>query len=167
MTPNNSSALRVGRTNTGYVVYVEGRGTMRESSALCDFAIGCVEDEECTLAVDLSRCDYLDSTFLGCLVSLNKRFGRPSAGRYTIVADEDRSRYLLATAHLHTVLPVEKSPPSIIAECFELRPATIEREELGRHVMECHRRLAELDGPNQAVFKRIADQLAAELEGNT
>ena len=35
--------------------------------------------------------------------------------------------------------------------------------DLGRHIMECHRRLAELGGSQAASFRSIADHLAREL----
>ena len=35
-----------------------------------------------------------------------------------------------------------------------------------RHVMECHRLLAELGGPQQAAFAAIADHLERELKTN-
>ena len=159
----NVSKMRVGRTAKGYLVQVEGRGTMRESRTLHDFAIGIISDQQCTLVVDLASCEYLDSTFLGCLVNLYKNFGRREANRFYVVANEDRSMSLLAPTRLHTVLPILDSPPLLIAECFALQPVETERDDLGQHIMECHRRLAEIGGPNQEVFNRIADQLEAEL----
>ena len=36
-----------------------------------------------------------------------------------------------------------------------------------RHVMECHRRLAELGGPQHAAFAAIADNLERELRNKT
>ena len=36
--------------------------------------------------------------------------------------------------------------------------------DLAQHVVECHRRLAEMGGANRVVFGPIAEQLAAELE---
>ena len=164
MVPKTGS-LRVGRTDTGYLVFVQGRGTMCVSRSLHDFALRCADSSECTFAIDLSECEYLDSTFLGCLVDLYKRFGRRETERYQIIADEHRSKYLLATSHLHTILPIANSPPKLIAECLVIRSAAMERSDMGHHIMECHRLLAELDGPNQAVFRRIADQLASELKG--
>jgi hypothetical protein len=32
--------------------------------------------------------------------------------------------------------------------------------------MECHRRLAEIDGPNKTKFAMIADHMASELQKN-
>ena len=158
------SNLRLGRTETGYIVYVAGRGIVRESRTLHEFALGIVEDGACTLAIDLSGCEYLDSTFMGCLVDLYKRFGKQSAKRFEIIADKERSRSLLAAAHLHTILPIGERPPQLIAECLVLALCELDRRQLGRHIMDCHRRLAELGGPNQEVFNRIANQLELELE---
>lgn len=158
----SKSQLKVGRTRTGYLVCVEGRGTMQESTALHEFAAGCLGSADCVLAIDLSQCEYLDSTFMGCLVDLYKECGR-SDQMFQIVAGQQRAQYLLASTHLHTVLPITESPPELISECLTIRTGKIEPQQLGRHVMECHRRLAELGGPNQAVFRRIADQLAQEL----
>lgn len=158
------SNLRLGRTETGYIVYVAGRGIVRESRTLHEFALGIVEDGACTLAIDLSGCEYLDSTFMGCLVDLYKRFGKQSAKRFEIIADKERSRSLLAVAHLHTILPIGERPPQLIAECLVLALCELDRRQLGRHIMDCHRRLAELGGPKQEVFNRIANQLELELE---
>ena len=38
-----------------------------------------------------------------------------------------------------------------------------EPKDLGHHIMACHRQLAEIDGPDQNAFRRIADQLAEDL----
>jgi hypothetical protein len=45
----------------------------------------------------------------------------------------------------------------------ELSGPILPRADLGRHVMECHRRLAELGGSRAPSFRSIADQLAREL----
>jgi len=163
MTAEKKSTMRLGRTEAGYIVYVVGRGTMRESRLLHAFALGIVDADDCTLAIELTQCTYLDSTFLGCLVNLNKRFGKKTTKRFQIIADQERSRSLLATAHLHTILPISVHPPALVSECRNLAADELDSRQLGHHIMECHRWLAELGGPNQEVFHRIADQLELEL----
>lgn len=162
----NTSTLRVGRVEKGYIVQVKGRGTMRESRTLHEFAIGIMADKQCTLVVDLTSCEYLDSTFLGCLVDLYKKFRRGESNRFHVVANEERSKQLLAPTRLHQVLPVLDSSPLPIVECLVLQPVKIVRDDLGRHIMECHRQLAEIGGPNQEIFSRIAEQLEAELNSS-
>src|SRR5262249_2450828 len=68
------AVLKAGRTATGYLIRVEGHGTLRESDALQRFVRERLGDAD-TLAVDLADCVCLDSTFLGCLLGLHKRMG--------------------------------------------------------------------------------------------
>ena len=63
----------VGRTEAGYAIRIEGRGTMRESPALQRVVRTVLDGEACAVTIDLAVCDYLDSTFLGCLVDLHRR----------------------------------------------------------------------------------------------
>ena len=68
-----------------------------------------------------------------------------------------RSRYLLAPTRLHQVLPILDSSPLPILECLVLQPGKIVCDDLGRHIIECHRELAEIDSSNQEMFSRIAE----------
>ena len=157
------SSLEIGRTEQGILFRVTGRGTMRESRLVARSAERYLESKGCTLTIDLSCCDYLDSTFLGCLVQLYKRFGPEAAQRYLVVAPEEKRERLLAPVHLDEVLPLADASPPLVGECQQIRLAEIDARELGTHVMQCHRRLAELAGPNQETFRHVADQLAREL----
>lgn len=154
----------MGRTHDGHVVRVEGRGTMCESRALLELAEGCLAGGNCSLTIDLSACEYLDSTFLGCLVKLHKRFQSSASGEFRVAADADHRRQLLAPTLLDRFLPLCQEGPDLVGQPVPLTPAEVDPKQLGHHVMECHRLLAEVGGPNQAVFRRIADQLASELE---
>ena len=72
--------LKVARTSTGYCVRIEGRGTMRESPAAAEFVLRSLEKAPAPgITVDLSGCDYLDSTFLGCLVEMQRRLTKTPA----------------------------------------------------------------------------------------
>jgi hypothetical protein len=39
----------------------------------------------------------------------------------------------------------------------------VDEFQMGRHVMECHRLLADLGGPHAAAFAAVANQLEQEL----
>jgi anti-anti-sigma regulatory factor len=161
----HGSMLRVGRTTSGFLVQVEGRGTLSESPALEEFAVRSL-DGPCgpsTLAVDLSRCGYLDSTFLGCLVSLHRKYNRTSPHRFRVAASCDKCQKLLAPTRLNHLLDVTAVYPEPIGDVLELSQPILASADLGRHIMECHRRLAELGGSQAASFRSIADQLAREL----
>src|SRR4051812_10134118 len=97
------SVIKVGRTCTGYRLRVEGRGTLRESPAVAEFAGRAFEDGASTLVVDLLACDYLDSTFLGCLVNLHRRHGRCEPPRLLIAASPAVGRRAFAANHLESI----------------------------------------------------------------
>lgn len=164
-TDAHGSMLRVGRTASGFLVQVEGRGTVSESPALEEFAVQSIDGPSgpSTVVVDLSLCDYLDSTFLGCLVNLHRKYNRSSPHRFQVAASNDQRQKLLAPTHLIQVLDLTEVCPELISDVLEVSRPSLPGDDLGRHVMECHARLAELGGSRAAAFRSIADQLAREL----
>jgi anti-anti-sigma regulatory factor len=136
---------------------------MRESPAAGEFALRSLEVETTTLVVDLWACDYLDSTFLGCLVEMKKRAGKAAPARFGVSAPEDKSRKLLGPTKLDLVLKPTSEPPQVAGEFVTLPSADPASPDLMRHVMECHRLLAALGGPQQAAFAAIADNIEREL----
>ncbi|MEQ8787527.1 MAG: STAS domain-containing protein [Pirellulaceae bacterium] len=158
-TSARTSVVEVGRTSDGFLLAIVGRGTMRESLALHEHVVECLEHESLSLTIDLSRCEYLDSTFLGCLVKLHKRLG---GEQFEVVAPGER-RELLASMNLDRLLTVTDDPPAEVVSLTTLTAEMLCSEDLGRHSMHCHRELAQVEGPNRAVFQRIAEQLSREL----
>jgi anti-anti-sigma regulatory factor len=157
--------LRVGQTASGFVVFVEGHGTLHESPALYEFAAQSLEAElgPSTVVLDLSHCDYLDSTFLGCLAGLHRKYNRTMPHRFLVAASLEKSQTLLGPTRLDNLVHVTEVCPEPIGEVVELSSPILPTADLGRHVMECHRRLAELGGARAPSFRSIADQLACEL----
>jgi anti-anti-sigma factor len=160
------SMLRCGRTASGFLVLVEGHGTLSESPTLHEFTTQSLEAQlgPSTVVIDLSHCDYLDSTFLGCLVDLHRKYNQTVPHRFLVSASCDQSQKLLGPTRLDHLLDVKEVCPQLIGEVVELSGPFLPREDLGRHVMECHRRLAELGGSRAPSFRSIADQLALELD---
>ena len=54
--------------------------------------------------------------------------------------------------------------PPVIGEFVVIAPEAMNSKDMARHIMECHRRLAEIPGPQQNAFAAIAQQMARELE---
>lgn len=158
--------LSVGRSESGYVVRVRGRGTMRESRVLHDYLACVFGQPESRVVVDLAGCEYLDSTFLGCLVTWRKKQASRDS-RFLIAAPADRVEALLTPLKLNLVFEIVDEPPPVEGSWATIDLAAHDPCELGRHVMECHRRLAELGGPQQEAFTRIADGLERDLNRST
>jgi anti-anti-sigma regulatory factor len=158
-----ASVLKVARMANGYCLRVEGRGTMRESRSAAEFVAKPLESPDTTVVVDLSGCDHLDSTFLGCLVEMQRRAGKASPGRFVVSAPPEKLRKLLGPTKLDAVLKTTACAPEVTSEFLSLPAADPASTDVMRHVMECHRLLAELGGPQQAAFAAIADHLEREL----
>jgi len=140
---------------------------MKQSPALRQFTDQSLDKNPLTgILLDLAACEYLDSTFLGCIVGLHRRCGPPHASQtppLAVCADGPTRRRLLGPTRLDLVLHCRDVAPPAQGEWIELPAAELPREDFGYHVMECHRRLAEVGGPQGAVFQAVADQLAREL----
>ena len=78
--------LAIRRTESGYLFRVVGRGTMQASPTVQEFVCSALDDGA-DVVLDLSACEYLDSTFLGCLLILDKR-GSGAAGSFTVHASD-------------------------------------------------------------------------------
>jgi anti-anti-sigma regulatory factor len=160
---SGSSTTRISRTGDGYLVRIEGRGTLRQSPAVHAFARHVLESEPGSLVIDLDGCAYLDSTFLGCLIDLHRRHGFKPPVRMMLVAGPEARKRLLAPNCLDGLFNYAPAAPETIGKELELPAVTLDREEMGRHVLECHRRLIEVGGPAQAALEGVVERLAHEL----
>src|SRR5262245_35995626 len=97
------ATMTVASSTSGVVVRVEGAGTMSESPLVHGFAEQALRDGERHVVIDLAECAYVDSTFLGGLVSLFRRYG--AGGRFAIHAPEPRRRTLFGVSRLDKILP--------------------------------------------------------------
>lgn len=155
------NVISVARTDAGYLVSVNGQGTRHESPAVRDFISGAMEDKA-HVVLDLSQCEYLDSTFLGCLVILHKR-GCEHGERFRVHADDAVINKLLHPTRLDTIIPCCTTPPKTTGQTVPLPVIDLEREEFGRHLLDTHEELADIDSPSSDAFRLVADQLRREL----
>lgn len=157
-------ACKIGihRTEDGYLLHLDGRGTLRESPAVRDVVHAAIQDGA-HVVLDLSDCTYLDSSFLGCLVILHQ-CGDDASGSFSVVANETIRKSLLAGSHLDRVLTFTEPCPEGLGNTVTLEVTSLDRLKLCRHLFETHRQLAELAGPAADTYRRIAEQLARELE---
>ena len=159
------TCIQIGQADSGPIVRIEGRGTMRQSASVNEFIGRVLSAEVGQVVIDLSGCNYLDSTFLGCLLRLHKRFGASKPPRFCVAAPQTLARKLLGSTCLDRILQVVPSAPPINGVWHELHAESQESREVARHVLACHRELASIEGPAQSAFRRIAEQMERELGG--
>lgn len=157
--------VRVARTDAGSIIRIEGRGTMRQSPTVREFACRLLGAEGGVVELDLNACTYLDSTFLGCLLDLHKRFGVIRPPRFQVAVTPAEARKLFGPTRLERFLNIAPTCAPVTGTWHSLPTNAANAGEVARHVMECHRALAQIEGPNQAVFAQIADQMAREMGG--
>lgn len=158
-----NSVLMSAPTSDGILIRIVGRGTFAESPAFKEFVRRCLDSEgHPKVVIDVSRCEYLDSTFMGCLIWLHKLV-EPDA-RLQFFGPPAKLRDLFAFCLLDRVLNITQDCPAAVDEFVVLTMVDIEQQELGRHIAECHQRLAALGTKEAARMQSVADRLSQELD---
>ncbi len=158
-----SPSLQVAPIDSGYVFRIEGRGTARESKVFHQQAESLLTCETCQIVIDVSTCEYLDSTFLGSIADLFRRFGQSVDPQFAVHGARPHCKSLFGPTRLDTVLTIHESPPATTGEFEDIAIQEDRSRAFGQHVMRCHKRLAEIESPNQKIFAGIADRMAKEL----
>ncbi len=155
--------VRVGRSEN-VLIQVEGSGTMRESPAMAQFTERSLAGGATSVRVDLSRCVYVDSTFLGTLLSMKRSVGRLAQGSFALVAPATECWQLMQRMKLDRVFPVESAIPAEPAAWTELDCPSPDADDFEAKVITAHQELANVEGPCGAVFRPVADRLTKEHE---
>ncbi|HSV56010.1 MAG TPA: STAS domain-containing protein [Magnetospirillaceae bacterium] len=106
--------------------------------------------------VDLSLCDYMDSTFLGLLVGVNKRFLRYSERPLTVVRPSPPCLELLRTIGILRLVRVEDSTVPF-PESMEIMVAAGRTD--ADLLLEVHESLMDLSEENRHRFSTLHDVL--------
>jgi anti-anti-sigma regulatory factor len=161
-----AEGVSIGRTRKGIVVCVRGRGTARESPTVGQLITDALQQQPESVAVDLTQCTYLDSTFLGCLVTLQRKSESLPGDPFVIAACPETRVQLFQTRQLASFLHTVDDAPEPIGELVDIAIADTARHDFGRHVADTHRALASLGGEEAGKFEQIADHIERELNGS-
>jgi anti-anti-sigma factor len=111
--------------------------------------------------VDLSQCDYMDSTFLGLLVGINKRFLRFSERPITIVRPTVPCTELLKTIGILRLVRVTEEEidfPSAMENVVTAEKATAE------FLLDVHEDLIDLSDDNKKRFSTLYTVLKSQID---
>ena len=164
-----NTELQIGRSADGYVIRVEGQGNSRVSPTLAEVVMHHSEEANCavTIVIDLSDCDYLDSTMLGSLVALHRNLNAAEQERFLLAVPFDSRNRLFGATGLATFFKFARRVPvpfEDYAPIDSICLISMEDVEFGAHIMNAHRALADTVPEGATVFGDVADRLAAELE---
>jgi anti-anti-sigma regulatory factor len=159
---STSSRLTVGRTRAGYLITLEGRGTLFQSPAFQELVERCLDEETSTVVVSFAGCDYLDSTFLGSLVSLHRTYNSTGKARLQIDAPAELRKGTLHTGNLDRLLSFADERPRVVGTMAEVEITRPGKDEIAKSVEQAHRLLSELDGGESSAFGSVAQRIAQE-----
>lgn len=151
------------------VIRIVGRSSFQNSACLEKAAEICERElGNCRYVVDLDRCEYMDSTFLGILAGIALRQRRRGCGKLIAVNASPQLRRTMSLLGLTHVLDLRESLPQAVLD-RQLEVAEADRVEMSRveqvaHMIQAHKRLIEVDSGNEVRFESVLRYLAESLE---
>jgi anti-sigma B factor antagonist len=147
---------------------VEGRGTMNQSLPMRRCAERCLETGSTHVCVDLRDCTYMDSTFLGTLLTLRKTVSQRYGSELILIAPSLPCTRILQQMGLADVFPPQAVEVNPDAVWTELANEGNDPNSFKRNVAQAHEELASLPGPAGEQFKAVVRCMAkAETEKPT
>ncbi len=161
---DNPDSILLGADERGY--FVAARGSIRASLCypLRERLLARLEESTDVPAVfvDLSECAYMDSTFIGLLVAVDRRLRRSSGGRLHILRPSRQCRDLLGQLGLQEILLIEPEGRPALPEMVELeKPAARPAAEF---VLRAHEELMETSEEARKKFALLRDELERKLK---
>jgi anti-anti-sigma factor len=153
--------MRVCEDDQGITFQIEGKGTMKQAPALRARAESALAEGVRRMHVDLRRCEYMDSTFLGTLLLLVRAVGQHEDGEFRLVSPSTACRQLLEKmqlARMYTMSDLDELPGYLWSDL----PPDADSAEFDRVVVQAHQELAAMPGPTGAMFSALAERLMQE-----
>ena len=111
------------------------------------------------ILVDLSRCSYMDSTFLGLLVTLNRRYCIPRGTKLGIYKPTTQCSQLIAEIGLNELVAIHWKDRESPANSVRLK---VEHEVNAGLILKAHEELMGLSEENRRRFAQIHGLLKRE-----
>jgi anti-anti-sigma factor len=143
-------------------IYIRARGHV--TSTLCPelksiaFARLDAEPRVEKVLIDLSDCEYMDSTFLGLIVGMYKRFRNISTDRITLTGTNEICRGLLRTIGVLGLLQLSEEKPAFPIAMTRIVAGS---KATARFILEAHEDLSDLSEENRSRFKTLTAVLKA------
>lgn len=142
-----------------------GHITARQCTALRNRVISILDSREegRDIFVDLSSCEYMDSTFIGLLVVFNKRLAR-HGNRFSLIKPRKICVTLLENLGVYNLFDMAAEPYPLFPENMEV---VSETEEISSELLlKAHEELMELSPENRKRFEALHGILKAKILTN-
>lgn len=161
--PAPTPGLRIGQDEQGTVICLRGRGCWTHSA---DFYEVCLQEmtPDRPLTLDLSYCEFLDSTFLGTLQELIDQAEQENMPVF-LQHVPPRVMDLFRELGMHRVLRhIREESVRVPDDLTPVLYGGFSDREHQHRVLHAHEALAELNENNRREFDRLIDMLRDELE---
>lgn len=163
---DSSGTLLAAVESTTAVVRVRGRAQAHQCPAFRKFAEEILAGSACRLQVDLSECEYFDSTFLGTLLHLRKTPGQDGGSVLTLVAPSEQCLQILGRMGARTLFRIDSGCSVDGENQWHILPEDQPGQcglDFKRNVVDAHQELAQVNGPMQDKYRMIAEMAALDL----
>jgi anti-anti-sigma factor len=123
----------------------------------------CLSQGATQLRVNLHQCGYMDSTFVGTLLSLYRRFKDRGPEAFTLIAPSPPCCHVLRQMHLYEIFNVTDQPDAVVEGWRDLPLESDGQTDVLTQAVKAHQELASLPGEVGASFRPIAEEMAAEM----
>jgi len=159
-THDESSGIQVGERNDTVLVRVEGRGTHLNSHLLKQFLGQCLSENSRSFQIDLSRCTYMDSTFLGMLAGVGGRVLERSLPPIQLLNATERVRDMIDNLGIfHLFEMVRETGPSCALDASRTLTGKVSAEIKTHDMLEAHEKLVSISPQNEAKFRDVIELL--------
>lgn len=147
--------IRYNRSGAVATFHVNGRGVMQHGLPLRHKAETLIEEGVTHLRVDLRDCTYMDSTFLGTLLTIRKRLDARGGGEMTLLAPSTACARIIKEMGLADHIPASQQPHDEAADWHELTLDSGDAGQFRRNIAQAHEELAALPGPVGEQFQAV------------
>jgi anti-sigma B factor antagonist len=162
----DASRVLVGNIDAGYIIKVIGKGTMEYCSDLFQYISDKMDSKNVdAVYFDLSAANYLDSSFIGVIVSVQKKMKKNGNSNVILLNPSEKVKDILNTMGLFEILPIQEEHQFINIELTDEIKKKLEKNyEDIQLLLESHQNLMELNSENRKKFSLVEEMLQKELE---
>ena len=162
----NKANIMIARNNNGYNIKVDGRATFECCSPIKNFADNIVSGVIQKITIDLKKCSWMDSTFMGTLATLGIHAKKAKIVVNILNANEKNIK-LLKELGIYKLFIYDSNAPKSTCNAWEnitsLLPLDNNRN-IAKTVLEAHETLMSVDKKNITKFKKVVELVKKDLD---
>ncbi|MBI4026839.1 MAG: STAS domain-containing protein [Verrucomicrobia bacterium] len=154
MSEESSSGIQVGEQDEKTLLRVDGKGTHANSHLLKQYVLQCLGEKRHIFEVDLSRCAYMDSTFLGTLAGLGVKMKERSLPPIRLLNVSERIRGMLEGLGIDHLFELD-GENTLERPMTDLGGGELDKAARSREMLEAHEKLAAISPANEIKFHDV------------